>query len=43
MGGGSTIAAAEALGFDAVGLERDQQFFHRAVEGIPLLAQYVCD
>jgi site-specific DNA-methyltransferase (adenine-specific) len=38
MGSGSTIAAAEFLGYKAIGVERDQEFFEMAREGIPLLA-----
>ena len=39
MGSGSTIAAAEAIGYDSIGIEIDQQFFHLANEAIPQLAK----
>lgn len=38
MGAGSTIAAAEAVGYDSIGVEIDEHYFHVAREGIPLLA-----
>jgi DNA modification methylase len=38
MGGGSTIAAAVAVGYQSVGIEIDSQFFDVAVESIPGLA-----
>ena len=38
MGGGATIAAAAALGLDAVGVERDPVFYQLAEVGIPRLA-----
>lgn len=38
MGGGATIAAAEALGYESIGIERDPTFFATAQQGIPLLA-----
>lgn len=37
MGAGSTIAAAEAVGYDSVGVEIDEHYFHVATTGIPLL------
>ena len=37
MGSGSTIAAAEFLGFGAIGLERDEQFFALAEKAVPKL------
>ena len=39
MGSGSTIAAAEALGVDSIGIERDPEFYALATRAIPLLAQ----
>lgn len=38
MGGGSTIAAAEAVGYNSVGVERDSAFFRVAVDALPRLA-----
>lgn len=38
MGGGSTIAAAVAVGYEAIGVERDAEYFSIAREGIPSLA-----
>jgi site-specific DNA-methyltransferase (adenine-specific) len=38
MGSGSTIAAATALGYGAIGLERDGEFFELARTAIPALA-----
>ncbi|MBV8452498.1 MAG: site-specific DNA-methyltransferase [Deltaproteobacteria bacterium] len=37
MGAGSTIAAAEAVGVQALGLERNRQFFDLATNAIPRL------
>jgi DNA modification methylase len=38
MGGGSTIAAAVAVGYESIGLELDPAFLERAAAGIPKLA-----
>lgn len=38
MGGGSTIAAAIAVGYESVGLEHDPAFFETAAAGIPKLS-----
>jgi DNA modification methylase len=38
MGGGSTIAAATALGYDSIGIELDASFFRLAKRAIPALA-----
>lgn len=38
MGSGSTIAAARAIGYEAVGLELDSEYFHLAEKAIPRLA-----
>lgn len=38
MGSGSTVAAAEALGYQAVGVESDTKYFTGALESIPRLA-----
>lgn len=38
-GSGSTLAAAEAIGYAALGVEKDKQYFELAVEAIPKLAR----
>ena len=38
MGGGSTLAAANAIGYDSHGVELDKQFFELAKKAIPALA-----
>jgi site-specific DNA-methyltransferase (adenine-specific) len=37
-GAGSTLAAAQALGYSSIGIERDAQYFQIAREAIPQLA-----
>lgn len=37
MGSGSTIAAAEALGYSAIGIEKYQDYFQMSFEAIPAL------
>ena len=39
-GSGSTLAAAEAVGYASIGLEKDHRYFELAREAIPRLAQY---
>jgi site-specific DNA-methyltransferase (adenine-specific) len=39
MGAGSTVAAAEFLRYESLGIEKDPQYFEMAVQAIPLLAQ----
>ncbi len=39
MGGGSTIAAAEALGYRSVGIEIDRHYFEMARQAIPRLSK----
>lgn len=39
-GSGSTLAAAEAVGYESVGVERDDHYFTLAREAIPKLASY---
>lgn len=39
MGGGSTIAAASAIGYESVGVELDPEFFAAAKSGIPELSR----
>ena len=41
MGGGSTIAAAVAVGYESIGIEIDPVFFQMAVRAIPRLAALV--
>jgi hypothetical protein len=38
MGSGSTIAAAEAIGYDSAGVELDDEYFKLAERSIPRLA-----
>ncbi len=38
MGAGSTIAAALAVGYTAIGIERDEVYFNIAKKAVPLLA-----
>lgn len=40
MGGGSTVAAALALGYDSIGIESDPAFFKIAERAIPKLAEF---
>jgi site-specific DNA-methyltransferase (adenine-specific) len=37
-GSGSTLAAAEAVGYQSIGLEKDPEYFKIAVKAIPKLA-----
>jgi len=39
MGSGSTIAAASALGFRSIGLEKNPEYFQLAIRAVPLLAE----
>lgn len=38
MGGGSSIAAAEYVGYNSVGIEIDERYYQQAAAGIPSLA-----
>jgi len=38
MGGGSTIAAATAVGYQSIGIESDREFYEIAVAAVPRLA-----
>ena len=42
-GSGSTLAAAEAVGYRSLGVERDEQYFDLASSAIPKLSQLRCD
>jgi DNA modification methylase len=39
-GAGSTLAAAEAIGYASIGVEKDEHYFNLACEAIPKLASY---
>ena len=39
-GSGSTLAAAEAVGYSSIGLENDAEYFDLACGAIPKLARY---
>lgn len=39
MGGGATIAAAEYIGYNIIGVELDKYYYEIAASGIPLLAK----
>lgn len=39
-GSGSTLAAAEAVGYESVGIEKDSQYFRLAMTAIPKLATF---
>ena len=39
-GAGSTLAAAEALGYQSIGIEQDERYFAMAKEAIPKLISY---
>ncbi len=41
MGGGSTIAAATAVGYQSIGIENDPEFFDIATRAIPQLAAFI--
>lgn len=38
-GAGSTLAAAEAVGYDSIGIEKDEHYFRMACKAIPRLIQ----
>jgi DNA modification methylase len=40
MGAGSTIAAAEAVGYSSIGIEKDSAYYSLAVKSIPALARF---
>lgn len=41
MGSGSTVAAAAAMGYSSIGIEKDSSYFAAAAKAIPALARYV--
>jgi site-specific DNA-methyltransferase (adenine-specific) len=41
MGGGATIAAACAVGYRSIGIERDAEFYAIAAQAVPRLAALV--
>lgn len=41
MGSGATIAAAEALGYSSIGIEKDSSYYSAAVKSIPALVRFV--
>jgi site-specific DNA-methyltransferase (adenine-specific) len=43
MGGGSTIAAAEAIGYKSIGIEIDETYFNMATKAIPILSRINCE
>lgn len=43
MGGGSTIAAACAVGYRSIGVESDPEYYQMAIQAIPQLAALVID
>jgi len=42
MGGGSAIAAAEAVGYKSIGIEIDKEYYDLAKQAIPKLAKLKC-
>ena len=41
MGAGSTIAAAEAVGYSSIGIEKDSEYFGVAMKSIPALVRFI--
>lgn len=41
-GAGSTLAAAQAVGYQSIGIEKDPHYFEMGVESIPKLARFAC-
>lgn len=39
-GAGSTLAAAEAVGYESIGIEKDEHFFKMACDSIPKLSRF---
>ena len=42
-GAGSTLAAAEAVGYESIGIERDAHYFKMAGASIRALANLACE
>jgi DNA modification methylase len=42
MGAGSTIAAANAIGYESIGVELDGEFFKLAISSVPKLSTLIC-
>jgi len=42
MGSGSTVAAAEAVGLSAIGVERFREYYDMSIEAIPKLKAIEC-
>jgi DNA modification methylase len=42
-GAGSTLAAAEAVGYESIGVEKDEHFFDMACEVVPKLAEFIAN
>jgi site-specific DNA-methyltransferase (adenine-specific) len=40
-GSGSTLAAAEAIGYQSIGIEKDSRYFDRATAAIPKLIRFL--
>jgi DNA modification methylase len=41
MGSGSTIAAAEAVGYSSIGIEKDSAYYSVAIKSIPALVRFI--
>ncbi len=41
-GAGSTLAAAQAVGYQSIGIEKDPHYFEMGVKSIPKLARFAC-
>lgn len=39
-GAGSTLAAAEAIGYASIGVEKDKQYFNMACKSVPKLIAF---
>jgi hypothetical protein len=43
MGSGSTLAAAESIGYESIGIEMDPDFYDLSIRGIPRLSALEVD